>query len=82
MEFKEKSIDEFIKYIIKFGSIDDILDSLKSYSEKKIIYELIWNVIIKFGFCGLFDNKEYLHKLGNINTGKLKSLTSYKIYPL
>ena len=47
---KNMNVEEFMKYITTFESVDSILDTCKNQSEKGIIYERLWDVCIKFGF--------------------------------
>jgi len=73
-------IKEFIDYIITFNNIDDIIDICKTSSEKGIIFERLFDVIIKFGFCDIFSNTSYYHLIGNSNNGKLKILENFNQY--
>jgi hypothetical protein len=68
------NIREFIDYIIKYDNIDDILNNFSTQSEKGFIYERLWDICIKFGFCYIFPNSLFAHMIGNSNTGKLKEL--------
>jgi len=68
------NIRDFINYIITFDNIDDILEKYKTQSEKGIIFERLFDVVIKFGFCDVFKNTEYIHLIGNSNNGKPKIL--------
>ena len=69
MNFTNMTIKDFIDYIINFDNVYDILNTCKSQSEKGIIFERLFDVVIKFGFCNLFINSEYNHILGNVNIG-------------
>ena len=77
MNFIEMNIDNFIKSIITFNNIDDILDTCKNQSEKGIIYERLWDICIKFGFCDKFPRSEYIHMIGNVNTNSIKQLKTF-----
>jgi hypothetical protein len=79
-EINFTNIKSFIDYIITFNNIDDILDTYKSQSEKGFIFERLWDIIIKFGFCDIFKNSEYKHLIGNSNNGKLKKLENLNQY--
>jgi len=70
----ENTIREFIKYIVKFDNIDDILDKCQTQSEKGIVFERLFDIVIKFGFCDVFPNSQFTHLCGNSNTCKLKPL--------
>jgi len=74
MDFVDIRLDEFINNIIKCNSIDDILDKCKTQSIKGFVFERLWDIIIKFGFCPIFSNSKFIHKIGNVNNGKLKTL--------
>ena len=74
------TIKEFIKHIITFDDIDSILNTYKSQSIKGYIFERIYDIIIKFGFCDVFKNSDYIHLIGNSNNGKLKQLKNFNKY--
>ncbi len=74
------TVEEFIIHIITFENIDSILDTCKNQSEKGFIYERIWDVCIKFGFCNHFQKPDFTHMIGNMNNGRLKPLTTFTNY--
>lgn len=80
MNFSNTQIKDFINYIIAYNNINDILDKCNTQSEKGFIFERLFDIIIKFGFCDLFLNNEYNHLIGNCNNGKLKILNDYNDY--
>jgi hypothetical protein len=71
MDFNNMILKEFINYIIDFNNIDDILDKCNSPSDKGFIFEILWDIVIKFGFCEVFKKSKYEHLIGNPNNGKL-----------
>jgi hypothetical protein len=77
---KTMNIEDFISYIITFDSVDSILDTCKNQSKKGFIYERVWDVCIKFGFCNNFNKSEFTHMIGNMNNGSLKPLTTFTHY--
>ena len=56
---KSMNMEEFINYIILFESVDSILDTCKNQSKKGFIYERLWDVCIKFGFCDNFKKSDF-----------------------
>ena len=74
-----KNID-FINHIISFSNIDNILDECKTQSEKGFIFERLFDIVIKFGFCGIFTNSNFNHLVGNSNNAKLKILDNFNQY--
>jgi site-specific DNA-methyltransferase (adenine-specific) len=74
------NIRDFIDYIINFNNINDIIDKCKTQSEKGFIFERLFDVIIKFGFCDIFKNSNFNHLIGNSNNGKLKNLENINKY--
>jgi hypothetical protein len=74
------NIKDFIDYIITFNNIDDILDTYNSQSEKGFIFERLFDIVIKFGFCNIFTNSNFYHLIGNSNNGKLKKLENLNQY--
>ena len=74
------NIKDFINYIITFNNIDDILNIYKTQTEKGYIFERLYDIVIKFGFCYIFPNNNYIHLVGNSNLGKLKILKNLNKY--
>ena len=74
------NIKDFIEYIITFDNIDKILDNYKSQTEKGFIFERLFDIVIKFGFCDIFANSNYNHLVGNSNNAKLKILENLNQY--
>ena len=77
---KNMIVEEFITHITTFESVDSILDTCTNQSEKGFIYERLWDVCIKFGFCNNFTKSDFTHMIGNMNNGNLKPLTTFKHY--
>ena len=80
MNFTKMNIKDFIGYITSFDNVDYILDTGKTQSEKGLIFEKIFDIIIKFGFCDNFINSNFNHLIGNSNNGKLKILKNFDKY--
>lgn len=70
----------FIEYIVLFNNTDDILTTCKTQNDKGYIYESLWDIIIKFGFCENFTNSNFYHLIGNSNNRKLKILKDLDKY--
>jgi hypothetical protein len=77
---KNMNVEEFMKHITTFESVDSILDTCNNQSEKGFIYERLWDVCIKFGFCYHFQKSDFTHMIGNMNNGNLKPLTTFTHY--
>ena len=80
MNYTNVSVKQFINHIITFNNIDEILNSCSNESEKGFIFERLFDIVIKFGFCDIFPNHTYSHLIGNSNNGKLKKLETYDNY--
>ena len=80
MNFKNRTIKYFINYITKFNDVYDILNECELDSEKGFIFERLFDVVIKFGFCDKFKKSEFDHLIGNSNNGKLKILKNLDDY--
>ena len=80
MNFANMKIKDFIYYIITFDNIDDILENSKTQSEKGFIFERLFDIFIKFGFCDIFTNSIFNHLIGNSNNAKLKILENLNQY--
>jgi hypothetical protein len=74
MDFTNMNIKSFIDYIITFDNIIDILDTCKTPQDKGFIFERVFDIVIKFGFCDVFTNSNYKHLIGNANNAKLNVL--------
>lgn len=80
MNFTNMNIKDFIDYIITFENIDDILQKCTTQTEKGFIFERLFDIVIKFGFCDIFTNSNFNHLIGNSNNGKLKILQNLNKY--
>jgi hypothetical protein len=80
MNYTNVTVKQFINHIITFNNIDEILGSCNNESEKGFIFERLFDIVIKFGFCDIFSNHTYSHLIGNSNIGKLKKLETYDNY--
>jgi len=80
INFANMSVKDFITHIITFDNIDYILDTCKTQTEKGFIFERLFDIVIKFGFCDTFTNSNFNHLIGNSNNGKLKILKNLTQY--
>ena len=80
MAFTNTTIKDFIEKIITYNNVDEILNQCNTQSDKGFVFERLWDIIIKFGFCELFPNSKYGHLYGNVNNGKLKKFKSFNKY--
>lgn len=74
------NIEKFIEKIITSKDVKSIIDEYDSQSDKGFIFERLWDICIKFGFCDEFPNSKVSHMIGNVNDGKLKTLKSFNTY--
>ena len=80
MNYTNVYVKQFIDHIITFDNIDEILNTCNNESERGFIFERLFDIIIKFGFCDIFPNHVYHHLVGNSNVGKMKKLETYDNY--
>jgi hypothetical protein len=80
MAYVNITVKEFIKEIITHENIYSILKKCQSQMEKGFVFERLFDIITKFGFCSRFSNKQFTHKIGNVNKGVLKNLTNLQRY--
>ncbi len=73
-------IDEFIDHVVSFNDVSQILGVCKNQSDRGYVYERLWDLCIKFGFCDMFPNSDYIHVTGNVNNAKIKHMTTFKKY--
>lgn len=74
------NLKEFINRIINYNNVNEILEEYDKQSDRGFIYERLWDLCIKFGFCPTFPSSSYGHKIGNSNNGKLKTLKNLDKY--
>ena len=78
---KNMNIKDLILYMTKFENIDDILDKFETQSEKGCVFERLFDIVIKFGFCDIFPRTEFNYLTGgNSNNAKLKILENFDKY--
>ena len=80
MNLTNTTVKDFINHIILFDNIDDILNICKNQREKGFVFERLFDIVIKFGFCDIFPNSKYNHLIGNSNNAKLKNLKNINKY--
>ena len=80
MKVTEMTVRDLIKYIVHFDRVEDILAKCKTQSIKGYVFERLYDIIIKFGFCDHFSNQDYNHIIGNSNGAKLRILKHYNKY--
>ena len=78
MDFKNTTVKTFIEHIIKYENVNDILEECNNQSTKGFVFERLFDIVIKFGFCDKFENHE--HIIDNVNNGKPKILTNFNKY--
>jgi hypothetical protein len=71
---------EVFHRINEVSSFGELLSSVKNPSKRGKMFEIVVNIIIRFGFCLVFTNDKYNHYEGNINTCKLKKVDDLKQY--
>lgn len=80
MNYTNMNVRDFINHIITYDNVSAILNTGKTQSDKGFIFERLFNIIIKFGFCDIFPNSKFYHLLGNSNTASLKILSDFNSY--
>ncbi len=74
---------ELFERVKQVSSFEELLLSEKNPSDngkRGKMFEIVVNIIIRFGFCSAFTNDNYDHYEGNINTCKLKKVNDLKQY--
>jgi hypothetical protein len=62
------------------STLEELLLSANNPSKRGKMFEIVANIIIRFGFCSPFTNDSYEHYEGNINTCNLKKVDDLKQY--
>lgn len=71
---------ELFTRIKEVSTFTELLQSVNNKSKRGKIFEIVSNIIIRFGFCYIFTNDNYTHYEGNINTCKLKKVEDLTKY--
>jgi hypothetical protein len=77
---------ELYEKIREVSTLSELLNNINGKTESEIqskkgnLYEKIWDLVIKFGFCKYFQNDEYIHYEGNINENNLKEVNNLELY--
>ncbi len=71
---------ELFERIKQVSTFSELLQSVKVQSKRGKMFEIISNIIIRFGFCSIFTNDNYEHYEGNINTCNLKKVDDLTQY--
>ena len=73
-------LTKLIKLIRRKSTPEKVLSLYKEPSEKGFVYEKLWDLVIKMGFCDLFPNNRYDHIGGKVNEGKPKIIKNIDTY--
>ena len=79
---KKKKNNKLMKLIksIKFNDLETLLNKYTEASKKGYLYEKLWDIIIKCGYCLNFNNSLFQHMDGNINLGKMTVIKDLEYY--
>jgi len=79
---KKKRNNKLIKLVkfIKISDLETLLNKYNEASKKGYLYEKLWDIIIKCGYCPHFNSSLFQHMDGNINLGKMKVIKDLECY--
>ena len=72
-------LKQFIEIIHKYDCITDIIDAF-SIINPGWIFETLWDLIFKFGYCDQFPRDIFINLIGNFNKLELVNLNNLKHY--
>jgi len=75
--FAGKYVHDFINEIVLCNSVQEILNKCTNPPEMGYIYERLWDIIIKFGYCDKFPKSQFIDQVGNANIASLCNLKTY-----
>lgn len=78
--FANMNMRNFIRHICNYDDVDEILDNCINQSVSGLVFEKIFDVVIKFGMCDIFPNSDFEHMIGNSNTSTLRIMENYDEY--
>ena len=79
---KKKRNNKLMKLVksIKISDLETLLNKYNEASKKGYLYEKLWDITIKCGYCLNFNNSLFQHMDGNINLGKMKVIKDLEYY--
>jgi hypothetical protein len=78
---KFKNLKLFIEWIKTKNSVNEIIDEFETQSEKGFVFERLFDLVIKFGYCNIFcPNNNFKHIISNVNNGIVDYLTNLQDY--
>ena len=66
--------------IKEVSTFKELLSSINNDSKRGKAFEIVSNIIIRFGFIPMFTNDKYDHYEGNINTSQLSKVNDLNLY--
>ncbi len=71
----------FINWIKTKNNIYEIINEFESQQDKGFVFERLFDLVIKFGYCDIFKpNNNFKHIISNVNNGILDYLTDLNNY--
>jgi hypothetical protein len=80
MEIAKIKLINFIPIILKYDSIYHILDDCSNSSNQGFVFERLFDIFIKLGFCDIFPKSQFINLIGNPQKGSLKVLDNINNY--
>ncbi len=76
-----KNIKSFIDWIITKNNIKEIIDEFEEQRDKGFVFERLFDLVIKFGYCNEFrPNNNFNHIISNVNNGIVDYLVNLQTY--
>ena len=80
MTFNNMNIKKFINHIKEVDNVDSILQECKTATEKGHIFERLYDIVIKFGYCDKFPRSNFNNFIGNSSTADIEELKNIDQY--
>lgn len=75
------NIKLFINWIITKNNVKEIIDEFEEQTDKGFIFERLFDLVIKFGYCDEFrPNNNFNHIISNVNNGIIDNLNNLQSY--
>ena len=76
-----ENIKSFIECIITKNNVKEIIDNFETQSDKGFVFERLFDLVIKFGYCDVFTpNNNFNHIISNVNNGVIDYLINLQTY--
>jgi len=76
-----KNLKLFIEWLKTKNNVKEIIDEFETQQDKGYVFERLFDLVIKFGYCGVFaPNNNFKHIISNVNNGIIDYMVNLQTY--